>query len=773
MAQEKRVPHCSHWGAYDLVLKGNEIVRVESFTGDPDPSPLIHSVPDWLSSDRRISRPMVRKGWLEKGPQSDGEQRGTDPLVPVDWETALSLVTDEINRVRMTFGNDAIFAGSYGWASCGRFHHPPTLLKRLMNLVGGYTGHVDTYSIAAGPSILRHVLGNADACQGRGSSLDTIVAHTQTLLVFGALSPRTAQIEAGGVGRHLLEGYLRQIAESDIRVILISPQRSDLPSWVDAEWWPIKPNTDTALMLALVTEIIAAGLHDAKFLTECCSGHDVLFAYLTGAEDGVVKNAGWAAKITGLDPRRIRQLACSVAETRSLLSVSWSLQRAHHGEQPFWAAVALAAVAGQIGLPGGGVGFGFGSLGGVGTALAAGTSPKMTEGVKPINRFIPVARIADMLLNPGGNFDYEGQRYAYPDIRLIYWAGGNPFHHHQDLNRLTAAWSKPETIIVQDPMWTATALRADIVLPACTSLERNDIAGNNRSELLVAMHQAVEPIGESRSDFDIFCRLARKLGIEDAFHEGRTEMQWIEHLYEKCRASDPQDLPPFAQFWASGQVSRTTRSAMTLLKDFREDPIAHALATESGRIILGSERLSDLGYNDCLAHPAWLPPAEWLDGKAEALTLFHLISCQPDGRLHSQLDGAAASMAFKHDGRETVTINSKNAVGLGIADGDTVCLWNKRGRCLAEARLSDDIRSGVLSLPTGAWLIFSQEVNRLELSGNPNVLTQDIPTSQYAQGCSAHSCLVSIRRFDEPAPNPFNAYKSALPEAGEQRSDGL
>ena len=162
-----------------------------------------------------------------------------------------------------------------------------------------------------------------------------------------------------------------------------------------------------------LTEIITAGLHDTKFLAECCSGHDVLFAYLTGAEDGVVKNAGWAAKIKGLDPRRIRQLACSVAETRSLLSVSWSLQRAHHGEQPFWAAVALAAVAGQIGLPGGGVGFGFGSLGGVGTALAAGTSPKMTEGVKPINRFIPVARIADMLLNPGGNFDYEGQRYAY------------------------------------------------------------------------------------------------------------------------------------------------------------------------------------------------------------------------------------------------------------------------------------------------------------------------------------------------------------------------
>nr|BFE89519.1 hypothetical protein GCM10020185_00550 [Pseudomonas brassicacearum subsp. brassicacearum] len=93
------------------------------------------------------------------------------------------------------------------------------------------------------------------------------------------------------------------------------------------------------------------------------------------------------------------------------------------------------------------------------------------------------------------------KQQVYPDIRLVYWAGGNPFHHHQDLNRLDVAWKKPETIIVQDPMFTPTALRADILLPANTSIERNDIAASKRSDYVLAMHRAIDTVGESKSDF--------------------------------------------------------------------------------------------------------------------------------------------------------------------------------------------------------------------------------------------------------------------------------
>jgi biotin/methionine sulfoxide reductase len=131
-----------------------------------------------------------------------------------------------------------------------------------------------------------------------------------------------------------------------------------------------------------------------------------------------------------------------------------ALQRAQHGEQPFWMAVTLAAMLGGIGLPGGGVGFSIGSFNNTGRTATKLAGPKLPQGRNPVDAFIPVARLVDMLENPGTAFDYNGRRQTYPNIRLIYWCGGNPFHHHQDLNRLIAAWQRPETIIVHEPWWT-------------------------------------------------------------------------------------------------------------------------------------------------------------------------------------------------------------------------------------------------------------------------------------------------------------------------------
>jgi biotin/methionine sulfoxide reductase len=568
--------------------------------------------------------------------------------VPVSWDEATKLVADEIQRVSGEYGNASIFAGSYGWTSCGRFHHASSLLKRMLNLAGGYTGHVDTYSIAAGPVILRHTLGDDTACGGQANTLDAIAKNTETLVVFGALSPRTAQIEAGGIGSHALETYLRLFSERGVKIVLVSPLRDDLPDWLAAEWWPIRPNTDTALMLGLAGEIVKTGRHDREFLARCTSGSDRLLAYLDGSEDGVRKDAAWAAGICGLPADSIAQLARRLVDTRSMLTVSWSLQRAHHGEQPFWAALGLASIVGQIGLPGGGVGYGYASLGGVGAPYNIGKSPAMSQLAKSIDSFIPVARISDMLLNPGAPFTYQGQTRNYPHARLVYWAGGNPYHHHQDLNRLSEAWTRPETIIVQDPMFTATAQRADIVLPANTSIERNDIAGNKRSDFILAMHRAIDPVGESKSDFDIFDAIAGKLGAGERFNEERDEMGWLRHLYGISRDDAARrlgfDMPDFDTFWEQGYARCPVKAEHTYLAEFRDYPEEYALDTESGRIVLGSETLAKLDYADCRAHPAWIEPAEWL-GSAGKTGRFHLISHQPVGRLHSQLETAATDQS--------------------------------------------------------------------------------------------------------------------------------
>ena len=764
MATIARVPHCSHWGAYTILVEDGRIVGVEPFEHDPAPSPIIQSIREWAKPDRRVLKPMVRAGWLEKREKSDPRGRGQEKFVPVSWDEAAGLVADEIRRVSTQHGNASIFAGSYGWTSCGRFHHASSLLKRMLNLSGGYTGHVDTYSIAAGPVILRHTLGDESASGGQANTLDTIAAHSETLVVFGALSPRTAQTEAGGIGRHSLETYLRQMAERGIRIILVSPLRDDIPDWVDAEWWPIRPNTDSALMLGLAGEIVRAGRHDRDFLARCTSGADQFLDYLAGRSDGVVKDAEWAARITDLDADKIRALARRLVDTRSMLTVSWSLQRAHHGEQPFWAGLGLASVIGQIGLPGGGVGYGYASLGGVGQPITLGKSPAIPQLSKPIDSFIPVARISDMLLNPGAPFTYEGQTRRYPDARLVYWAGGNPFHHHQDLNRLSEAWTRPETIIVQDPMFTATAKRADIVLPASTSIERNDIAGNRRSEFILAMHKAIEPLGEAKSDFDIFNLIAGKLGVGAAFNEGRDEMGWLRHLYELSRSDALTgygfDMPDFDTFWAQGYARCPTKTDHTYLADFRDEPEAHALATESGRIVLGSETLARLDYADCRATPEWLEPAEWL-GKPGLTEQFHLISHQPAGRLHSQLETAPTSLAGKRNGREKARLNAQDAAALGITDGATIRIFNDRGACLATADVTENVRRNVIVLPTGAWFTPTGN-NGLDVAGNPNVLTLDVGTSQFGQGCSAHTCLVSVEIYAGDAGDAIEIYQQNL-----------
>ena len=758
----ERFSHASHWGTYTVLVENGRIVGVEPFPGDPEPSDIIHSVVEWAKPENRVLQPMVREAWLSDRPAASRSRRGDDRFVTVSWDDALDLVSGEIRRVAGEHGNESIFAGSYGWTSAGRFHHAPTLLKRMLNLVGGYTGHVDTYSIAAGPVILRHTLGNEDACGGKASTLDTLIDHTETLLVFGALSPRTAQNESGGISVHTLSENLARMRDKGMRIVHISPVRDDIPDWVGAEWWPIKPNTDTALLLGLAGEIMAENRHDRAFLETYTSGAQELLAYLEGKSDGQPKTAAWAASITGLSADRIRQLSRQLTETRSFMTLSWSLQRAHHGEQPYWAALGLASLIGQIGLPGGGVGYGYGSLGAVGADIGVGRSPAMSQGIKPINSFIPVARISDLLLKPGETYTYSGKTRTYPDIRLVYWAGGNPFHHHQDLNRLQEAWTRPETIIVQDPMLTATARRADIILPASTSLERNDIAGHRRSNMIIAMQKAIEPLGESRSDFEIFRALSQRLGVEQAFTEGRNEDAWLRHLYaltaDHARSTLGHAMPDFDTFWSEGSVPVPMKGNHVYLSEFRADPHKARLPTETGKIVLGSRRLGTLALEDCPPHATWIEPMEWLGD--EAGDRLHLISSQPKGRLHSQLDTGRASLAEKRGGREQASIHPLDASERGIAEGDVVRLSNARGACLATAKLTENVRQGVIVLPTGAWFTPDPQTG-CDLAGNPNVLTPDIPTSGFGQGSDAHTCLVHVEKTEAPDRQAASVYRDA------------
>jgi biotin/methionine sulfoxide reductase len=751
---ERLIRTASHWGAFWAKVRDGRVVGVEPFEKDEHPSPLAQSLAAAVYDRSRIDRPHVRQGFLKHGAASDRTGRGAEPFVAVDWETALSLASRELARVKSNFGNAAIFAGSYGWSSAGRLHHAKSLLHRFMNLFGGATEQVDTYSNAAGSVITPHVLGDDRAIRGPGTTWDSIAANTRLVVSFGGLPIKNLQIEAGGTGEHSSTSAIQALKDRGIEFVCISPIRADYANALKAEWLPAIPGTDTAIMLALAHTLIVNGRHDQAFLDRYTVGFDRFRRYLMGDDDGQPKDAAWAARLSGLDAETIKNLALRMAATRTFITTTWSLQRADHGEQPIWMTVVLAAMLGQIGLPGGGFGIGYGSVNRMGASRSPAPTLNRPYGKNPIKSYIPVARIADLLLNPGTTIDYDGERITFPDIKLIYWCGGNPFHHHQDINRLVRAWQRPETVIVNEIWWTPTARHADIVLPATTTLERNDIAAS-ADRYMFAMHQAIAPVGDARNDFDIFADLAQRLGFHDAFTEGRSEMEWLRHLYEVARQGASRfgiERPDFETFWQDGYFADPAPKNYDFLGDFRADPQANRLFTPSGRIEIFSERVASFGYDDCPGHPTWIEPAEWLGARKG--TQLHLISNQPTLRLHGQLDNGPVSQASKIKGREPIWLHPRDAAARGIADGDVVRVFNMRGACLAGAVVTDAVTPGVAQLQTGAWYDPDKpgHIGALDRHGNPNMLTLDKGTSKLAQGPSSQTVLVEIERWSAPVP---------------------
>jgi len=744
----------THWGAYDVAVVDGRRIDVRPVTKDPDPSPLGANLAALADHPARVRRPAVRRGFLEevasgrRGRRSD-RRRGDDAFVEVDWETALDLVAAEIDRVRTEAGPASIYAGSYGWASAGRVHNPQTWLFRLLGLVGGFTRTVNSYSYAAAEVILPHVAGNFFDVLGNHTPFEELARHGRLVVAFGGLPAKNTQVENGGTYRHLAPGGLRALRDGGVRIVNVSPLRGDVDRSLSATWLPIRPGTDTALILALANTLVAEGLADRAFLDRYCSG---VGPFLRTVADCPPE---WAEPICGVPAPTIRELARDLAAGPSLVTASWSLQRADHGEHVYWAVIALAALLGQIGTPGGGFGIGYGSVNRVGSAESRFSLPRIPAGVNPVKGFVPVARITEALERPGAAFTYDGATHHYPDTRLVYWAGGNPFHHHQDLGRLARAWQLPECVVVHEHMWNALARHADVVLPAATLLERDDVGSSPQTGTIVAMPRILEPIGEARTDRAIFSGVAHRLGVGGPFDEGRDDRAWLEWVWAETvdrAARDGVALPDLDGLFAVGAVDLPRPpEPRVLLAPFRDDPDVAPLRTPSGRIELHSEVLAAFGHPDVPAGPCWRPPLEWLGAPLASRFPLHLVSNQPATRLHSQLDVGAASQAGKVAGREALRMHPSDAAARGLAAGDVVRVHNDRGACLAGVVVDDGVVEGVVVLPTGAWYD-PVEPGGLCRAGNPNVLTSDRPTSSLAQAPAAQSCLVEVTRWEGPVP---------------------
>ncbi|MBK1663024.1 trimethylamine-N-oxide reductase TorA [Rhodospirillum rubrum] len=780
-AEDGEVLTGSHWGAFRATVKGGKMTAIKPWEKDPHPSHQLTGVMDSIYSPTRIKYPMVRRAFLEKGPGASPETRGAGDFVRVTWDQALDLVAKEVTRVRKDHGPTSIFAGSYGWMSPGKLHNCRSLVRRLLNQTGGFVSSSGDYSTAASQVIMPHVMGTLEVYE-QPTVWPVVVEHSDLVVFWGADPMNTNQI-GWLIPDHGAYVGLKALKDAGKKVICIDPVRTETCDYLGAEWIAPKPQTDMAMMLGVAHTLYSEKLHDQSFLDDYTFGFDRFLPYLTGESDKTPKSAEWASEICGVPAEVIKDLARRIVKGRTMLASGWSMQRQHHGEQIHWMLVTLASMVGQIGLPGGGFGLSYHYANGGSPSATGPVLPGITDGSAAVEgaawlasggaASIPVARVVDMLMNPGKEFDFNGTKAIYPDTKLIYWTGGNPFAHHQNRNRMVEAFRKVETFIVHDFQWTATARHADIVLPATTSYERNDIEqiGDYALSSVLAMKKVVEPVFEARSDFDILAAVAERLGTRDAFTEGKDEMGWIKEFYENALGQAKAKgvtMPDFETFWkGEGVVSfpiSDEAKAFVRYASFREDPLLEPLGTPTGKIEIYSKNIEKMGYDDCPAHPTWMEPVERLDGPGAKFPL-HISTSHPKSRLHSQLCGTKLRDSYAVAGREPCLINEADAKARGISNGDVVRVFNDRGQILAGAIVTNTIRPGVIRVNEGGWYDPADPTKPGSLCkyGDVNVLTVDIGTSKLAQGNCGHTAIGDVEKYAEAAPavTVFAAPKNA------------
>ncbi|WP_318523287.1 molybdopterin guanine dinucleotide-containing S/N-oxide reductase [Photobacterium leiognathi] len=767
--QGKAVLSAAHWGAMLIEVQDGKIVSSKGALPATVENSLQTTAKDYVHTKARVKYPMVRKGYLDN-PTAPQGKRGSDEFVRVSWDQALDLIHNQHMRIRQTYGPESVFAGAYGWRSSGVLHKAQTLLQRYMSMAGGYSGHMGDYSTGAAQVIMPHVVGSIEVYEQQTTY--PVVLETSDVVVLWGLNPlNTLKIAWSATDGEGLE-FFHQLKKSNKTIIAIDPMRSETIEFFGdrAEWIAPHPSTDVAMMLGIAYALVESGQYDKAFLDKYTTGYDKFEDYLLGKSDGIAKTPQWASAICGVPAKQLTILANIFSKNRTMLMAGWGIQRQQYGEQRHWMLVTLAAMLGQIGLPGGGFGFSYHYSNGGNPTRDAGVLPAISAAIDgassagndwavsgAMNSF-PVARIVEALENPGQAYQHNGHEKVFPEIKMIWWAGGANFTHHQDTNRLINAWQKPELIVISEPYWTAAAKHADIVLPITTSFERNDLTmtGDYSNQHLVPMKQVVEPQFEARNDFDVFADMAERLkaGGRGVYTENKTEMEWLNGFYKEAQAIGRQNrvaMPNFSYFWKQNQLLEMKYNAQNAkfvrYQAFRENPIMNPLGTPSGKIEIFSKTIEGYKYADCPPHPTWLAPTEWV-GNAKDGEL-QLMTSHAAHRLHSQLNYAELRKEYAIADREPISIHPEDAKQRGIKQGDLVRAYNHRGQVLVGAYITDGIKKGSVCIHEGAWPDLDP-VTGICKNGGCNVLTGDIPTSRLANGCAGNSSVVKIEKYTGP-----------------------
>ncbi|EEV9380604.1 molybdopterin-dependent oxidoreductase [Escherichia coli] len=677
----------------------------------------------------RLKYPMKRVG-----------KRGEGKFERISWDEATTLIADNLKRITQQYGPASRYV-HVGTAVSGGTFSGDAMARRLLNLTGGYLEYYHSVSLGNTAAATPYTYGVAAS----GNSMDTLL-DTKLVILWGHNPTET-------IFGHT-NYYFQKMKQNGTRFIVVDPRYSDTVSSLADQWIPLLPTTDNALMDAMMYVIISENLHDKTFIDTYTLGFDEnsmpegvpanesLVAYLFGAKDGIHKTPEWAEKITHVPAQSIRQLARDYATTKpAALIQGWGPQRHICGERTARGSTLLASITGNVGIKGGwAAGYG----GSSNRKFCVG--PDMPE--NPVQAKISIMnwmQAADDASKVTPQDGLKGVDKLDSNIRLLFSLAGNYLaNQNPDVHqaaKLLEDESKIEFIVLSDLFMTPSAKYADVLLPETSFMERWNIGETwGTASYLILSEKPIEPDFERRTDYDWLRDVAKKLGVEAEFSQGRDEKQWIENIWEQTRLAMPdENLPDFATLQKTRRHLFKSAPHIAFEANIR-DPQNNPFPTPSGKIEIFSKRLFDMQDPEIPALSHYVPAFEGPEDKLTAKYPLQLITWKGKNRANST---QYANPWLQEVQTQKLWLNPQDAKQRGISEGDSVKIYNDRGVSIIPVEITPRIIPGVVAMQAGAW--WQPDAQGIDRGGCANVLSSTRITA-LAKGNSHQTMLVEVEK---------------------------
>ena len=802
---------------------------------------------NWKSmvySPDRLLYPMKRIDFDPDGKRNQ-KNRGISGYERISWDEALNIVTGEIKRVKKEHGPGAIVNSHGSHHTWGNVGYYLSANFKFINAVGMTRVHHNPDSWEGWYWGAAHHWGGSLRV-GQSETYGTVedLLKEAEMVVFWASNPEGT---SGAYGS--FEGTIRRkwLKELDIDIVHVDPFYNDSCQFLGGKWLPTKPTSSPALAMAIAYVWIKENLYDKEFVKNRTTGFEVWKEYILGKEDKIEKTPEWASKETGLAAKDIRALARKWGNKKVYLAAGgWGnghggACRNQTGIQWARSLVCLIAMQG-IGKPGVNMGnlqwgtpvdnnfyFPGYAEGGISgdlhhTAMSVELYQRMPQlqSLNTVEQSIPRLWLPEAIIEgkaegyvwDGKSLEAQFNKVSYPKpgyspAKMLYKYGGSMFGTMPDSNRHIKMYqSENLEFVVNQSIWMEGETKfADLILPACTNFERDDISEwaalggyahhgqtqlNNR--VAVFQHKAIEPLGESKSDYKIFSMICERLGLSAYFTEGISEIDWARRIF------DSSDLPkiiswenfvrkgyavippnkselrdPLSWNWYYEDRKKDVPEPMPLPSDYKDEYLK-GIQTQSGKIEFEASSLKRFDQNDPERPPiVKYKPAFQLNKNSKYPIM--MLTPHPRYSFHTQGDAKDSFIndisdhRVKVDGYDywVIRINTEDAKNRNIKMNDLVKVYNDQGAVICAAQVTDRIMvSSAHGYESCAkYDPLGKPGNSVDRGGMLNLLTPKKTQIKKAHSMGNSTALVQIELWDKKELKSKKSSKEKIFEAAE------